>query len=241
MQDIAKSNSPRNPAALLVRRFDRATATARMLLAHGAGCRHQNIELRRHLDRACRLADRLGLGLGVILERLTGVELQLPPGIPSALAVFFQPIEWQRMTVRVCGILADAPAVRMIAPVARWPRPCVSDVRAWRLFEPQEARGPPRAKRPRPQFQLRALPMQKQNLSVGRPHPKPTVSTTQPLAGGMPRDRTLRCDSGGKVLYVPIARWRDRELTRRFSNGVVTLVRRRDPRAFPATADGDAA
>jgi hypothetical protein len=64
---------------------------------------------------------------------------------------------------------------------------------------------------------------------------------TPPGKAQLTRDRTLRCDSGGKVLYVPIARWRDRELTRRFSNGVVTLVRRRDPRAFPATADGDAA
>jgi hypothetical protein len=55
------------------------------------------------------------------------------------------------------------------------------------LFEPQEARGPPRAKRQRPRFQPRALPMRKHDLSEGRPHPRPAISSRQPLAaGGMP-------------------------------------------------------
>jgi hypothetical protein len=45
-------------------------------------------------------------------------------------------------------------------------------------------------------------------------------------------DGTPRRDANGKVLYVPILRWSERDLANRFSDTVVALVRERYPDAL---------
>jgi hypothetical protein len=41
-------------------------------------------------------------------------------------------------------------------------------------------------------------------------------------------------DATGKLVYVSVLRWRDRELSDRFSNAVIALVRAAHPAAFGA-------
>jgi hypothetical protein len=49
-------------------------------------------------------------------------------------------------------------------------------------------------------------------------------------------DGTPRRDADGKVLYVPILRWRQRDLANRFSDAVVALVRAEHPGALDGAA-----